>query len=265
MQLQGETFFNISLQITKSQLFLHTNKYHKAIIWTWNMGNKKIICSCLVISIALTSGCTSLQRNLGLPSIPKEPIWPWTEEKQPCMAQCEEKDAVKAYASAITYCIELQRYMGQGSGAISSGRFMLATTGTLAGAVFAPLAKGTASTAWSGLSGSTNALQAAVDENFSGVLALKRRASVATAGKDGIVGYPKGGSANDRVYASVTMAFNCAVAPAGVESAAIKAVSEAAVGSSSISSNQPNIQSVPPVPVVPTAAPPTQPVAPPGK
>lgn len=133
---------------------------------------------------------------------------------------------------------------------------MLAATGTLAGAVFAPMAKGSASTAWSGLSGSTNALQAAVDENFSGVLALKRRASVATAGKDGIVGYPKGGSANDRVYASVTMAFNCAVAPAGVESAAIKAVSEAAVVSSSISSDQPNIQSVPP------AAPPTQPVAP---
>lgn len=223
------------------------------------MGNKKIILSCLAIGIVLTSGCSSLQRNLGLPSIAKEPLWPWGEE-QPCTAECVEKDAVKAYASAITYCIELQRYMGQGNGVISSGRFMLAATGTLAGAVFAPLAKGSASTAWSGLSGSTNALQAAVDENFSGVLALKRRASVATAGKDGIAGYPKRGSANDRVYASVTMAFNCAVAPAGIESQAIKAVSEVAVESSSISSNQPNMQSVPPT--VPPTVPQTQPVAP---
>ncbi|MBX8516058.1 hypothetical protein K5D69_15290 [Pseudomonas cichorii] len=191
------------------------------------------------MSMTLVSGCESIQRNIGLPISAREPVWPWPEDKQPCATECQEKDAVKAYASAITYCNDLQRYLAQGSGAISSGRFALAATGTLAGAVFSPIAKGSASTAWAGLSGSTNALQASIDENFSGVLALKRRASVATAGQAGIAGYPKNGSANDRVYASISMAFNCAVAPAGVEAGAIKAVSEVTVPAPGISSKEP--------------------------
>lgn len=101
----------------------------------------------------------------------------------------------------------------------------MAVTGTLAGAVFAPLASGSASTAWSGLSGSTNALQSSLDENFSTVMSVKRRASAAKAGKDGMKSYPSAAEPNSKVYASVSMAFNCAAAAAEVESEAIRALS----------------------------------------
>lgn len=168
----------------------------------------------LGLGIVVVSGCSIWK--------PK-PEWPWID-KPPCSDICENKHAIKAFTDAMTYCIALQDYHSRNGGALNSGRFVMAATGTLAGAVFAPLASGSASTAWSGLSGSTNALQSALDENFSTVMAVKRRASVAQAGKDGMKSFPSESEANSKVYASVSMAFNCATAAAEVESAAIREI-----------------------------------------
>lgn len=171
---------------------------------------------CLVLGIALVSGCSIWTLK---------PDWPWPDGETPCKDSCGDVEAAKTFAQAITYCIKVQDYHARNGGALNSGRFVMAATGTLAGAVFAPLASGSASTAWSGLSGSTNALQSALDENFSSVLVVKRRSGVAKAGKDAIEKFPEKGPAHVRAQASVVMAFNCAVAGAEVESAAIRALS----------------------------------------
>ncbi len=189
------------------------------------MNDKKVTWCCLSLGFTLISGC-SLWKS--------EPAWPWTAEKLPCDSVCSNAEAVKSFTAAMTYCIALQDYHANNGGVLNSGRFVMAATGTLAGAVFAPLASGSASTAWSGLSGSTNALQSSLDENFSTVLAVKRRSSVAKAGKDAMESFPGKADPDARVYASVAMAFNCAVAAADVESAAIRAITGAEIINPSI-------------------------------
>ena len=63
----------------------------------------------------------------------------------------------------------------------------VAISGTLAGAVGAPLAKGCGRTAWTGLSVSANALQNAFDEAFSDALTQKRVGAVIEAMNAGLV------------------------------------------------------------------------------
>lgn len=189
------------------------------------MNDRNVKWCCLGLGFSLISGC-SLWKS--------EPVWPWTPKELPCNSVCTNDDAVKSFTAAMTYCIALQNYHAKNGGVLNSGRFVMAATGTLAGAVFAPLASGSASTAWSGLSGSTNALQSSLDENFSSVLAVKRRSSVAKAGKDALESFPGKADPDVRVYASVAMAFNCAVAGADVDSAAIRAITGAEINNPSV-------------------------------
>lgn len=192
-------------------------------------------------SAALLSGCVG--------EFAKTPDWPW--EKPPCTGACSDDAAVQAYSDAITYCSKIQEYYYRGGKYIAGGRFATAAVGTLAGAVLAPITSGAASTAWSGISGSSNALQASMDDNFAQAAAIRRRASVAEAGKAGILAYMNATTPSSKVTIAVSMAFNCSVAGAAADSSSLRAITAAPVETPSGASNASTSQASSVSPVIP--------------
>ena len=166
---------------------------------------------------ALLSGCVG--------DFASPPKWPW--ETSPCSGACNDEAANKAYSDAMAYCSKTQEYFYNGGKYIAGGRFVTAAVGTLAGAVLAPITSGAASTAWSGISGSSNALQASMDSNFTQAAAVRRRASVAEAGKIGILAYSAATTPGSRVTIAVSMAFNCSVAGASADASSLQAIAAA--------------------------------------
>jgi hypothetical protein len=188
------------------------------------------------------------------------PTPPWPFESPPCPKACTDIDAEKAYSDAITYCSKTQEYFYRGGKYIAGGRFATAAVGTLAGAVLAPITSGAASTAWSGISGSSNALQASMDDNFTQAAAVRRRASVSEAGKTGILAYSNATTPGSKVTIAVSMAFNCSVAGASADASSLQAIAAAPVTPPSGSAVTPT--SFPSAPATvpsqaPAAAPPT--------
>lgn len=169
---------------------------------------------------ALLSGCAG--------DFAPTPTWPW-EKTSPCKGPCTDEAANKAYSDAMTYCSKTQEYFYRGGKYIAGGRFATAAVGTLAGAVLAPITSGAASTAWSGISGSSNALQASMDDNFTQAAAIRRRASVAEAGKTGILAYSNATTPGAKVTIAVSMAFNCSVAGASADASSLQAIAAAPV------------------------------------
>jgi hypothetical protein len=113
----------------------------------------------------------------------------------------------------------------EGNGNRTSGwKLFTAISGTLAGAVAAPLAKGSAKDAWSGLSGSANGLQQEVDGAFNAVLNAKRRAAVVQAYTDSLSEFRASNNADVNVAVAVSMAAKCAMAPAEVDAAGLKSL-----------------------------------------
>ncbi|HWG87648.1 MAG TPA: hypothetical protein VN679_07670 [Candidatus Acidoferrales bacterium] len=76
-------------------------------------------------------------------------------------------------------CVDMLDKLDTDSLKSSKAKLALAVIGTLSGSVFSQLAKGSGKDAWSGLSGSTNALQSALDSSFSANLLLKEALYVA--------------------------------------------------------------------------------------
>ena len=76
-------------------------------------------------------------------------------------------------------CVEMLDKLDTDSMKSSKAKLALAVIGTLSGSVFSQLAKGSGKDAWSGVSGSTNALQSALDSSFSANLLLKEALYVA--------------------------------------------------------------------------------------
>lgn len=162
--------------------------------------------------------------------------WPW-EESMPCTAKCTAKEASKAFVDAVGFCRKVQNYYEAHGFYATNSKFWIGAVGTLSGAVAAPLAGGSAKDAWAGLSGSTSALQTGFEEGFSSAVYVRRRASVASAGKEGIVQYSLAEDDDQRVAVAVAMAFNCSVAAADAESAALRAITTAHVSNPNPVSN----------------------------
>ncbi|MGE6134888.1 hypothetical protein [Aeromonas salmonicida] len=135
--------------------------------------------------------------------------WPWDTTPE---------NADIAYMDATQYCIKQQQYYAAGGGTAKTTRFTLSALGTLAGAVFAPLATGSAAVAWSSFSGATNALQASYDQSFDYTLGLARRASIDQAMQSGKLKYEQA-NADAKIRAAINMASDCAMAPARIEQA----------------------------------------------
>ncbi|EFQ62736.1 hypothetical protein PFWH6_3531 [Pseudomonas fluorescens WH6] len=158
------------------------------------------------------------------------PAWPW-KTGVPCdkaadgKADCSDMDVLNTYSQARSYCLDLSDlYEGTGS-SISSSRFWIASFGTLSGAVFAPLAGGSAKDAWSGVSGSTNALQSALDENFSNAVFVRRRQEIADSGKVAREGMSNVSNVG-KVLLAMDIAYDCRMAVARADAAAASAINQ---------------------------------------
>jgi hypothetical protein len=173
------------------------------------------------------SGCAMFTR---------EPDFPWSADKLPCYAAttnatCSAKDALEAYTLARAYCHKLSRSYEDGGDFINSSSFAIGGIGTLAGAVFSPLAGGGAKTAWSGLSGSANALQTALNTNFSNAVNARRRAEIGNSGaaaRDQVSREKK--DPTMQVFAAIDMAYDCKMAIGRADVAAIQALNEIQTG-----------------------------------
>lgn len=148
--------------------------------------------------------------------------WPWVDNSNnpvpPCEAGgCTAADAANALAKASAFCRSVQNYYEANGTRTSGWKLATAITGTLAGAVAAPIAKGSGKDAWAGLSGSANGLQKEMDDAFSSILNVKRRAAVTQAYADTIGSYDARNAPDINVAVAISMAAKCAMAPAQVD------------------------------------------------
>lgn len=171
----------------------------------------------------LLSGCASLISA-------KTAEWPWPSDATLCKGdKCTETEALNAFMQASNFCRNVQNYYesgGQRSNALKVG---VGAVGAVAGGVIAPIANGSASTAWSGLSGATNALQISIDEAFSSTVLIKRRASVTNAADTGANLYSKEETTDNKVVAAVNMARSCAMSSAIADESVIRSISQGSV------------------------------------
>lgn len=151
--------------------------------------------------------------------------WPWGQET-PCKNTCDEKEAVAAFIAASNYCREVQNYYESGGFYAKSSRLAIGTLGAVAGSVLAPLSNGTATTAWAGVSGATNALQSQMDEAFSSAVAVRRRAAIVQSAEFGARQYFKENDDKSRVLTAVNMARSCSMASATADQGTLQALSE---------------------------------------
>jgi hypothetical protein len=109
-----------------------------------------------------------------------------------------------------------------------AGQFALAVVGALSGAVAAPLAKGSGTKAWAGLSGATNGLQAQLGEQFSSALADQERQAVSNAMTADMQRFRDAKTDFERVTEADYMANDCRQAAAKADAAAAEAINSAA-------------------------------------
>lgn len=189
-----------------------------------------------------TAACMTLFVS-GCAMFNKEPSFPWSSGNLPCskgneIGVCDEKEALKAYTLARAYCHELSSNYEDGGDFVSSSTFAIAGVGTLAGAVFSPLAEGGAKTAWSGLSGSANALQTALNTNFSNAVNARRRAEIANSGaaaRDQIA--REEDKPMKQVLAAIDMAYDCKMAIGRADVAVVQALNEIQAGAGKAKEN----------------------------
>ena len=153
--------------------------------------------------------------------------WPWPKGAGTCKtATCDANEALVAYVKASEFCRGVQNYYESGGQRANNTKLAVGLTGTLAGAVIAPVASGKAATAWSGLSGATNGIQATFDEAFSSSLAVNRRAFVVAAVVEGDRRYQGAANENAKVIAAVSMATACANASALADREALQSLTK---------------------------------------
>lgn len=184
---------------------------------------------------ALAFVCVCLSVG-GCGTFSTEPPFPWSKDDLPCsdnenqIRDCEKKDVLKAYTLARAYCHKLASSHEDGGDLINSSTFAIASIGTLAGAVFSPLAEGSAKTAWSGVSGSANALQTAMNTSFSNAVNARRRDEIGKAGVEYKTQITGVGDPRKQVFAAMDMAYDCKMAVGRADAAVVRAISELQAG-----------------------------------
>lgn len=178
------------------------------------------------VAMVTLTGCAGLRGSSATP-------WPWAEGegKAPpvpvCkdMSQCTKSDAMAAYMSATEFCRKLHAYYESGGRKNEGYQFGMGAAGVLAGSVFAPISKGTAAKAWSGLSGAANAVQLSMEETFAMSVAVRRSMSVKKAADAGADKFAQAGKdADAQVLAAVEMARKCSMAAAQADAESLEAI-----------------------------------------
>ncbi len=173
------------------------------------------------ICIALTlPGCANLGGGIATAA------WPWPENSAKLCGPCNAKQALIAFNDASKFCRDVQNYYESGGRRQGSNQVYIGALGSIAGSVLAPISKGTAATAWSGLSGATNALQLSIDEAFSANVAVKRRVAVSDAAKTAANAYNTETDYDKKFASAVNMARNCAMGAADADKIILKAITD---------------------------------------
>ena len=177
---------------------------------------------CLMLAVlGLLAGCVATGSG-----------WPYPNDelqRKVCAGgSCTQQDALLAFIKAQTFCREVHNYYERNDK--NNGRLRVASDaiGAFAGSVVAQFTHGTATKAWAGLSGATNALRSSLDQDFSPLLAANRRQSVAEAIEIGTDKYLAEKDNFGKVILAIYMATSCAVAPGKADVKAMKAIAEAA-------------------------------------
>lgn len=166
----------------------------------------------LATSLGTLAGCSAIPDRLAESTAID---WPWSDNQV-------GSDVNAEYLKATAYCVKLQQYYAAGGSSGKAAKFGLAALGTLAGAVFAPIATGSAAIAWSGFSGATNALQISYDQSFDYALVMARRAQIQREMEEGQKIFEN----NPTVINAINMASRCAMAPAQVDQAFMDTLSK---------------------------------------
>ena len=173
------------------------------------------------MTLVALSGCA------GLVGSARSPSWPWPNPALICkQATCDAAEGIAAFNAASIFCKDAQNYYESGSQLASSTKIAIGAVGSVAGAVIAPIAHGSAATAWSGLSGTTNALQMSIEEAFSATVAVKRRAKIAEKAAQEADTVAKQANTNLQVFAAINMARACAMSSAEADAEAIRALAK---------------------------------------
>ena len=154
--------------------------------------------------------------------------WPWPGNTKPCQKSCTPEESMKAVADAAGFCRNVQNHYEFKDSTLDNTQVLISWTGALAGSVAAPIAKGSAVKAWSGLSGITNGLQDSLNRQYSDTVMLARRKSVYDAASKNIESIISAPDDNARVRAAIAMAMACALSSASIDIKLNKALLDAA-------------------------------------
>ena len=154
--------------------------------------------------------------------------WPWPVNTKPCQKSCTPEESMKAVADAAGFCRNVQNHYEFKDSTLDNTQVLISWTGALAGSVAAPIAKGSAVKAWSGLSGITNGLQDSLNRQYSDTVMLARRKSVYDAASKNIESIISAPDDNARVRAAIAMAMACALSSASIDIKLNKALLDAA-------------------------------------
>jgi hypothetical protein len=214
------------------------------------------LASLLVAALAL-SGCKTLSRTNGAGDLSTAPR---------CLSSsCTHGQAIAAWRNTGAFCRNVQNVYERRSHNANVGRFGIATFGSLAGSVFAVTSKGTASKAWSGLSGSANGIQSTLNETIGRAVSLQQQQAVRRAYQTGFKAFMEEKDPTNRVAIALATEVECANSGAEGEAKAVLSIyAGAATNSAPLDSStvaRP-VPAKPPAPVDPAA--PGEPIKPAG-
>jgi hypothetical protein len=139
----------------------------------------------------------------------------------------EQQNSVNdIWSNNVASCVKTLDKLDAQSTSSSTAKLVIAIIGTLAGSVMAPVAKGSGKDAWAGLSGSTNALQTALDNSFSASLMLKEALYVAAVVVDTNKAFIAATDPNKQVQIANSLPILCRLARLKAVDEANKAVSQ---------------------------------------
>lgn len=192
----------------------------------------------LVVSLSILSGC---QFNTVKKSDKTHPGYGSDNMPYECGGGiCSAKDVQPAYNKALMTCVNIQNHYELNNNKKSVFNLIISGVGALAGAVFAPLAKGSGTKAWAGLAGSTSAFQGQLEQEYSNLAFAQIRSAVVG---QMIAGEAKYAAVNPsdsrgRVDVANEMAMNCRAVPGEAEKQIRQAISDAAKSTNASIANQ---------------------------
>ena len=180
----------------------------------------------MVTCVVALGGCATATQ--------KEPKEPEITDAQAftCAGTCTDYEVSRAINHAFQRCRNTQNLYERRGFNSKSGQLAVAVVGALAGAVAAPIAKGSGAKAWSGLSGAANGIQTQLDEQFSATIIAQERLAVSDAMVRGEVilrAAEKEANPPKEVFEAQVMAYECSMAAATADAAVANAISTAAL------------------------------------